>query len=60
MYLAHVVISYHDMKQSELRRRARAINLVIEFKALCFTFHASINIERLPRALTLNVQAERA
>ncbi|WP_216594485.1 hypothetical protein, partial [Pectobacterium brasiliense] len=32
LYLSHVVISYHYMKQSELPQGAKVINLVIEFK----------------------------
>ncbi|SHH73269.1 hypothetical protein SAMN05444147_1241 [Pectobacterium carotovorum] len=44
MYLSHVVISYHYMKQSELQRRAKAINLAIEFKPSVSPFTPALTL----------------
>ncbi|WP_216664589.1 hypothetical protein, partial [Dickeya dadantii] len=48
LYLAHVVISYHDMKQSELRRRVRAINLAVEFKPSVSPFTPALTLNGYP------------
>ncbi|MGQ7746175.1 hypothetical protein ACUNDQ_18475, partial [Pectobacterium brasiliense] len=44
LYLSHVVISYHYMKQSELPQGAKVINLVIEFKPSVSPFTPALTL----------------